>query len=182
MPRKSATLRLTLAAVALAAATTTSIAKPYAPQCDARATRTLGEVARHEPQTLVVQAFGACSDPLLVIWIDRPAGRVQQLHFARLATHDRRARTPRTVRAAIRRILTQIAPKKASAIETWSELQASGESGGSWHGTRLSEAEYERITASAKHLLLVPTDATRAKLIAWDDTNQEWVDVVYHGD
>jgi hypothetical protein len=182
MPRIRTALLAALAGFAMAAAPGAAIAKPHAPQCEARVTRALGDVARHEPQTLVVQTFGACADPLLVIWIDRPAGRVQQLHFARLSAHERRARTPRTVRAAVRRVMAQIASKKASAFETWAELQASGESGGGWHGTRLSQPDYERITASASHVLLVPTDATRAKLVAWDGENEEWADVVYYGD
>lgn len=182
MSRTPAALFVMLGALAIATATGTSIAKPRAAQCEARTTRALSGVEHGARQTLVVQSFGACSDPLLVIWIDRPGGRVQQLHFATLSAHERRALTPRRAGAAVASIMARIEPKTASGFESWAELQASGESGGSWHGTRLSKAEYERITASAKHVLLVPTDATRAKLIAWDGTNQEWVDVVYYGD
>ena len=75
-------------------------------------------------------------------------------------------------------------PRPASAIEAWAKLHAEDDApgGASWSGTRLAKPDHDRIRSSAKHILLIPTDTTRAKLTAWDDANEEWVDMVYYGD
>lgn len=181
MPRKPATLILLLAALAIA--TGAANANPP-PQCDARSVRALAPVEPRAQQTLVVESFGACADPLLVIWIDRPPTRVQHLHFARLTAYAPSARTKGAVTKAVEDIMVRIERRPASDIEAWTKLHAEGDApgGGSWAGTRLARPDHDRIRSSAKHVLLIPTDATRAKLIAWDDANEEWVDMVYYGD
>ena len=183
MQPSRASLFAAVAAIALAATGAALAAKPLAPpHCNARATRTLPPVTHDERQTLVVESFGACADPLLLVWIDRPSGHVQEIHLARLSEYAQRASTPRAARAAVRNILARVERKRRADFETWDQLVAGAESPGGWRGTPLSKAEYKRITSSTARVLLIPTDATRAKLIAWDDTNEEWVDVVYYGD
>ena len=183
MPRTLAVLILMLAALTLSPASGAVNANPP-PHCDARAVRALGPVEPRAQQTLVVESFGACADPLLVIWIDRPPGRVQHLHFARLAAYAPGARTRRAAAQAVADIMARIEPRPASAIESWTKLHAEDDApgGASWAGTRLAKPDHDRIRSSAKHILLIPTDTTRGKLTAWDDTNEEWVDMVYYGD
>ena len=173
---------LVLAAIAIAATTAMLSAKPLAPFCNARATRALAPVTHGERQTLVVESFGSCADPMVLVWVDRPKGSVQEIHLARLSAYVQHAHTPKAAKAAVKDILARVERKRRRDFETWDQLIAGAESPAGWRGTPLAKAAYKRITASTVSVLLVPTDATRAKLIAWDGTNEEWVDVVYYGD
>lgn len=175
---------LTFLALAMPLISASAIAKPHPTDCNTRVTRALPAFENGEKQTLVVESFGTCADPLVLVWIDQPHDRVEDLHFARLSAYRMRARSPAKVATAVKAILSQIKTRRTSDFETWQRLQAAGDSpgGGSWRGTPLSKPDYERITSSAILILLIPTDSGRAKLVAWDASVEEWVDVVYYGD
>ncbi|MCA8885372.1 MAG: hypothetical protein R3C31_03745 [Hyphomonadaceae bacterium] len=152
-------------------------------------TTDLAPLGRYEPQRLVIESYGVCDDAMVAIWIDRTGrrdipGSVQVLHLARLADFDGRTPDVESAAAAIRSIFDRIETDGARHVETWSALQRAGDqpNGGSWRGTTLSRSEYQRITSSSSRLMLIPTDRGRAKLVAWDDDNEVWVDLIYYGD
>jgi hypothetical protein len=154
-------------------------------RCDVRSTLELGEVGG---ESLVVESLGPCPDALVLIWIDRPdrrhIGDAQALHLARLAQYGRSFRDLEGARVAVDDVVSRIELDARSGIETWSDLQHAGDQpgGAPWRGTPLQRTDYERIAAAGTRVLLIPTDATRYTLVAWDDEVAAWVDVIYYGD
>lgn len=156
-------------------------------RCDVRSTLELGQVDG-ESQNLVVESFGPCADALLLIWIDRPdrrhIGDAQALRLARLAHYGRSFSDLEGARVAVNDVVSRVELDARDGIETWSALQRAGDQpgGAPWRGTPLQRSDYERIAAAGTRALLIPTDATRYTLVAWDDEVAAWVDVIYYGD
>ncbi len=159
------------------------------PACAARTTAELPLLGRFEQQSLVVDVYGECSDVMVAIWADRLGrhdipGSVQVLHLARLDDFGMRAHDAQSAETAAHLILERVEMDGAQHAETWVALQRAGDQpgGASWRGTPLSRSEYQRITTTSPRFMLIPTDGGRAKLVAWDEGNEAWVDVIYYGD
>jgi hypothetical protein len=159
------------------------------PGCAARTTTELPLLDRFEQQSLVVEVYGECRDAMVAIWADRMGrhdtpGSVQVLHLARLSDFGVRAPDPLSTEVAVHSILERVEMDGSRYVETWAALQRAGDQpdGAPWRGTPLSRSEYQRVTTSSPRFMLIPTDGARAKLVAWDDANEVWVDVIYYGD
>jgi len=157
-------------------------------RCDSAISRELAPLNQFENQALTVEAFGACDDPKLLIWIDRleanRAGRVQVIHMARLSVYGSTTFTPAAAESEVAAINARVETDASRYFETWEELERAGEQpdGMPWRGTPLSRADYERIVASGARAMLIPTDGARGTLVAWDDSIEQWVDLIYYGD
>ncbi|MEZ5959344.1 MAG: hypothetical protein R3C30_02810 [Hyphomonadaceae bacterium] len=146
-------------------------------------------LSRFERQMLVVEIYGECGDGMVAIWADRLGrhdipGSVQVLHLARLSDYGGRVQDNDATQAAVQSIRGRVEIDGARYVETWAALERAGDQpgGAPWRGTPLSRSEYERITTTSPRFMLIPTDSGRAKLVAWDEANEVWVDVIYYGD
>lgn len=159
------------------------------PSCVARIAAELPPISPLEQQSLVIETFGACSDAMVALWVDRTGrrgapGSVQALHLARLSDYGARVRDAASADAAIHSIYDRLEMDGSRLVETWAALQRAGDQpdGASWRGTPLSRSEYQRIMSGSSRLMLIPTDGGRAKLVAWDESAESWIDVIYYGD
>lgn len=139
--------------------------------------------------TFVVESFGQnCRDAKLLIYVKTAESGWHALHIGELENFSGSGSglTPATLPAALKEIASRIEPGRATHLESWAQLERAGQQPGGmpWRGTPMTKAEYERVLKARPRTLIVPTDAARGKLMAWDGGGYRGrpIDFVYYGD
>lgn len=137
--------------------------------------------------TFVVESFGAtCADAKVLVYLMTAESGWHALHIGELGNFAGGEVTPASLAPALKEIAGRIELGQRAQLEPWAQLQKAGTQpdGAPWRGTPLARAEYERLLKQRPRTVIVPTDAARGKLIAWDGGGfmGRPVDLVYYGD
>lgn len=141
------------------------------------------------PDTFIVESFGPnCADAKVLIYMKTAESGWHALHIGKLENFSGAGSglTPADLPSTLKEIASRIEPGAQIRMETWAQLQRAGEQpgGAPWRGTPMAKVEYERILKMRPRTIIVPTDAARGKLVAWDGGGfmGRPVDFVYFGD